>query len=139
VPFRIAHLLLSLVIGAMVGAIVGALPFTIVGFQPVGGVTQYSFVPSNISFAAFVLLFTLPSAVIIGVPAYYLLAKRSFLNAWSVTVVGLLCSVALAAALKPGIPAIRELVYFGCIGVSSSLSAWLFFQYFIATSRTNAP
>lgn len=123
---RIPQLLLCLAVGAAIGAIVGALPFTVVGFRPVGGEITYSFSPSSILFAGFVLLFTLPISIVLGLPSYALLARWSLLNGWSAGAVGLAAAVAVAACLKPGFPALKEIAYFGAIGVSSSLGAFFF-------------
>jgi len=109
--------------GAVAGALFGALLLIVAGVLPRNGGGEPAFVPSNLLFAYFMLLFTVPAALVIGLPSYYVLTHCRRLSAFWVGTVGVLGGAGVGTLLMRGVPSGPELLTFAGIGLVCALTS----------------
>jgi len=122
-PRSLLRVVAALCGGALLGAIGVALVLIFVGALPRGGGAAGGAVPSNVLFMYFVFLFTAPVALVVGIPAYYVLTRWRRLNVLSVGLVGIAAGAGVGMLLERGWPSTPELLVCSGIGLVCALAA----------------
>ncbi|NPC59394.1 hypothetical protein [Caenimonas soli] len=121
---EIAKVVGSLLVGGLAGGAVFAAATMFVTYVPAGGTPQHSFVPSNLMWTPFFAIFSVPVALVVGVPLFFVLRRFSVLGWFSVALVGVLASLLSAALLGLYRNSIEQVILFGIAGLAAGVAAY---------------
>ena len=120
----VAKVVGSLLVGGIAGGAVFAAVTMFVTHIPAGGTPQHSFVPSNLMWTPFFAIFSVPIALVVGVPLFFVLRRFNLLGWFSVAFVGIVASLLSAALLGLHRNSIEQFILFGAAGLAASTVAY---------------
>ncbi len=121
---EIAKVVGSLLVGGIAGGAVFAAATMFVTHIPAGGTPQHSFVPSNLMWTPFFAIFSVPVALVVGVPLFFVLRRFKLLGWFSVALVGVVASLLSAALLGLHRNSIEQFILFGAAGLAAGAVAY---------------
>jgi hypothetical protein len=112
---------ISLCIGGLIGALLVATPFGLVGVLAGGTIRPL------ITFGGLTAIFTVPAALVFGLPAFFLLKRFRILNMFSVSLIGAIAGVLVPLAMfqRVNFPGIHWWWNLAGIGSASAIVAFL--------------